>query len=236
MAIGSALVGAGERPNRSQIKEYLKNGGVNLDPVTTAWCAAYVNSTLAQAGYQGTGSNMARSFLNYGQKVDQPQKGDLAVFQRGDPNGPFGHVGFFDGLNPDGTIRVLGGNQKDAVNYSNYGADKLLGYRRPVKAGEAPAAPSIANMYAPEAPKGGPTIANAAALAQPALPGGPMGAPVLGAEQPVMPAQQNLGQMAALFAQQQSKKNEQRAAEEAAEQTRRAALFSQDSLAGLFGA
>ena len=47
---------------------------------------------------------------------------------------------------------------------------------------------------------------------------------------------QNLGQLASLFAQQQSKRNEQRAAEEDAAQTRRAALFSQDSLAGLFGA
>ena len=130
MGLASTLVGKGEVPDRALIQEYLANGGVNLDPATTAWCAAFVNATLGQQGIEGTGSNMARSFLNYGEAVDQPQRGDLAVFSRGDPNGPFGHVGFFDALNPDGTIRVLGGNQSNAVGYSNYGADNLLGYRR----------------------------------------------------------------------------------------------------------
>lgn len=226
MTIGSALVGMGEKPNQSQIQEYLRNGGVNLDPVTTAWCAAYVNSTLAQAGYQGTGSNAARSFLNYGQKVDQPQRGDLAVFSRGDPNGPYGHVGFFDGMNPDGTIRVLGGNQGDAVSYANYGTDRLLGYRRPVKGDGTAAPPSIASMYA-EAPKQEPN-------AKPTL-GGPVEG-ATGAPGPMPQMQQNLGQIAALFAQQQNKQKENRAAEAEAEQMRRAALFSPDSLAGLFGA
>lgn len=137
MGLAATLIGKGEVPDRASIQEYLRNGGVNLDPATTAWCAAFVNATLGQAGIEGTGSNMARSFLNYGEAVDQPQRGDLAVFSRGDPNGPFGHVGFFDALNPDGTIRVLGGNQSDAVGYSNYGADQLLGYRRPPAGGAA---------------------------------------------------------------------------------------------------
>lgn len=132
MELAASLIGKGEVPDRAVIQEYLQNGGINLDPATTAWCAAYVNATLGQAGYEGTGSNMARSFLNYGEAVDAPQRGDLAVFSRGDPNGPYGHVGFFDTINPDGTIRVLGGNQGDAVSYSNYPADRLLGYRRPV--------------------------------------------------------------------------------------------------------
>jgi len=147
MELAKSLVGKGEIPDRDVIKEFLSNGGVNLDPATTAWCAAYVNSTLAQSGYKGTGSNMARSFLNYGEPVDQPQQGDLAVFSRGDPNGPYGHVGFFDGRNEDGTVRVLGGNQGDAVSYSNYPEDRLLGYRRPV-AGEGGGAPSAVNAMA----------------------------------------------------------------------------------------
>lgn len=135
MQLASSLLGKGEVPDRGVIQEYLKNGGVNLDPATTAWCAAYVNSTLAQSGYEGTGSNMARSFLNYGEAVDAPQSGDLAVFSRGNPNGPYGHVGFFDRMNEDGTIRVLGGNQGNQVSYANYPADRLLGYRRPVAGG-----------------------------------------------------------------------------------------------------
>lgn len=124
------MLGMGEVPNRSQIQEYLRNGGENLDPATTAWCAAFMNSSLGHAGIEGTGSNMARSFLNWGDAVDDPREGDIAVFSRGDPNGPYGHVGFFAGRNPDGSIRVLGGNQGNSVSYANYGADRLLGFRR----------------------------------------------------------------------------------------------------------
>jgi uncharacterized protein (TIGR02594 family) len=130
MGIASSTLGLNERDQNAAIQEYLKNGGVNLDPATTAWCAAFVNATLGKAGMKGTGSNMARSFMEWGQGVDEPQRGDLAVFTRGDPNGPYGHVGFFDGYNEDGTIRVLGGNQGDSVSYANYSPDALLGFRR----------------------------------------------------------------------------------------------------------
>lgn len=130
--LAAKQLGMNERDQNAALSEYLTNGGVNLDPAVTAWCAAYVNATLAQSGMKGTDSNLARSFLDWGQEVDQPQKGDLAVFSRGDPNGPYGHVGFFDGYNEDGTIRVLGGNQGGAgeVSIANYGTDRLLGFRR----------------------------------------------------------------------------------------------------------
>lgn len=121
---------AGSREGQSALTDYLKTGGQNIDPTTRAWCADFVNATLNKAGQKGTDSGMARSFLQWGQQVAAPQKGDVAVFSRGDPNGPSGHVGFFDSVNPDGTIKVLGGNQSDSVSYGNYPADRLLGYRR----------------------------------------------------------------------------------------------------------
>lgn len=130
MQIAATNLGMNERDQNAALKDYLENGGVNLDPATTAWCAAYVNATLKQAGIEGTGSNMARSFLEWGQEVKDPMKGDLAVFTRGDPNGPYGHVGFFDGYNKDGTLRILGGNQGDSVSYASYSPDQLLGFRR----------------------------------------------------------------------------------------------------------
>lgn len=130
LRIAGQALGLNERDQNAALQDYLSTGGVNLDPATTAWCAAFVNATLAKTGMQGTGSNMARSFLEWGQGVDQPQIGDLAVFSRGDPNGPYGHVGFFQGYNPDGTIRVLGGNQGDSVSVSAYSPDALLGFRR----------------------------------------------------------------------------------------------------------
>lgn len=146
--LASTLIGKGEVPDRDTIKEYLANGGVNLDPATTAWCAAFVNATLGQTGGKGTGSNLARSFLNWGEAVDKPQKGDVAVFSRGNPNGPYGHVGFFEGYNPDGSIKVLGGNQGNAVSIASYAPNRLLGFRRAAVA-QALAQQGAGNPQAP---------------------------------------------------------------------------------------
>jgi len=145
-SLAGQQIGLSEREQNAALQEYMQNGGVNLDPATTAWCAAFVNATLGQAGMQGTGSNMARSFLDWGMETQQPQRGDLAIFTRGDPNGPYGHVGFFDGYNEDGTIRVLGGNQGDSVSLANYSPDSLLGFRTAGEGGQrAPA--GVAGMF-----------------------------------------------------------------------------------------
>lgn len=126
---GSAL-GLNETDKKAALQDYLSTGGQNLDPATTAWCAAFVNATLSHQGKQGTDSLAARSFLDWGNPVAEPQVGDVAVFSRGDPNGWQGHVGFFQGYAPDGSISVLGGNQGNAVSVQNYPTDRLLGFRR----------------------------------------------------------------------------------------------------------
>lgn len=133
-------LGMNENEQRDALKKYMSDGGVGLDPAVTAWCAGYVNASLAQAGMEGTGSNMARSFMNWGTGVSDPRKGDLAVFSRGDPKGPYGHVGFFEGYDKDGNIIVLGGNQNDAVSRQTYAAERLLGFRRYDSASNAPGA------------------------------------------------------------------------------------------------
>src|SRR5690606_1828194 len=101
MAAAQTMLGKAEVPNREELADYLRTGGANLDPATTAWCAAFVNASLAKAGRQGTGALNARSFLDWGQAVDKPQPGDVAIFSRGDPNGWQGHVGFFQGIDPE---------------------------------------------------------------------------------------------------------------------------------------
>ena len=124
----ASMIGKNEAD--AAINDYLTTGGQNIDPQTTAWCAAAVNTALGQSGIQGTGKLNARSFMDWGQPVNQPQRGDVAVFSRGDPNGWQGHVGFFDGYDANGNIRVLGGNQGDAVSIASYSPDSLLGFRR----------------------------------------------------------------------------------------------------------
>lgn len=145
----------------AMVSDYLRTGGQNLNPQELAWCAAFVNSSLQQAGIQGSGSNMARSLLNVGTPTSTPQQGDLAVFWRGSRNGQFGHVGFFDSVQPDGRIRILSGNDGDAVRYGSMPANRLLGYR------------SLTDLYAPAAGGAGgklPIMAQAGAP-QPTTPG-----------------------------------------------------------------
>lgn len=167
--IATSKAGLTERD--AALKDFLYTGGQNLDPATRAWCADFVNATLKQAGMPGTNSGMARSFLNYGQPVDAPQKGDIAVFRRGDPNGPYGHVGFYEGDDPNG-IRVLGGNQGNAVSSAVYPRDALLGFRRPV-AGETPQNPQPTQMAAYPWSPGSNKPQPAASQPTSAVPGGP---------------------------------------------------------------
>lgn len=131
--IAKRFVGAEEHAQREVLSGFIgKVGGQTVDPATTAWCAAFVNGVLHQAGIQGSDSLAARSFLNVGQKVDgKPQEGDVVVLSRGDPNGQQGHVGFYvgEGATP-GSVRILAGNQGDKVAYAEYPASRVLGVRR----------------------------------------------------------------------------------------------------------
>lgn len=114
-------------------------------PDETAWCSSFVNYCVEQAGFVGTDSKWAMSWheSEWGTTVtSNPREGDLAVFKRrkGSSNGEVigGHVGFF--LEETGDyIRLLGGNQGNAVSVKNYPKNgvltgthyKLLSIRRP---------------------------------------------------------------------------------------------------------
>lgn len=127
--VGDDMLGMTEAESTEALASFFKGSGANLDPSVTAWCAAYVNGTLAASGLGGTSSNMARSFLDWGVSVDAPERGDVVVLSRGsDPNK--GHVGFFAGYDDNGNILLLGGNQGDEVNISGYDKSRVLGYRR----------------------------------------------------------------------------------------------------------
>lgn len=119
--------GSGDNP---RIVEYLHS--TTLDPSSasndeTFWCSAFVNWCVERAGLEGTDSAWARSWLNWGKKIDVPKPGCIVVFKR-DANS--GHVAFYIGETAT-KIKVLGGNQSDAVNISEYKKSDLLGYRVP---------------------------------------------------------------------------------------------------------
>jgi len=103
------------------------HGAVLRDEV--AWCAAFVGACLERAGHASTRSLMARSYLRWGERVDEGQLGAIAVLSRGS-NPSLGHVGFLVG-ETSRHVLLLGGNQGDAVSVVAYPKTRLLGLRWP---------------------------------------------------------------------------------------------------------
>lgn len=89
------------------------------------WCSAFVNWCITKAGFRGTNSAAAASWLTWGKKLDRPRLGCVTVFDH--------HVGFYAGDAGD-RIRLLGGNQSDTVNTIKRAKSEVLGYRWPQEA------------------------------------------------------------------------------------------------------
>ena len=127
-------IGLEERVHRIELKELL-----DVDPVRTEWCAAFVNAVLELDGIPGSDSVsdvplMARSFLVWGERVDPAdiQRGDVVIFPRGN-QGWQGHVGFYvdtQVVNGKEIWIVLGGNQSNEVRYDFFSPNNALGIRR----------------------------------------------------------------------------------------------------------
>lgn len=131
--IALAELGVRETPgdeHTTRVLEYFHASGHDwVGDDETAWCAAFVGWALKAAGLEGTGSLLARSYLEWGQPTEDPAPGDLVVFWRVAKDSQWGHVGFY--LNRLGNdIYVLGGNQNNGVTIEIYSAWRLLGYRR----------------------------------------------------------------------------------------------------------
>ena len=93
------------------------------------WCSSFVNWCLQHAGYEGTRSAAARSWLTWGEPLDDPRYGAITVLARG-KNPSLGHVGFFTGYEGD-LVQILGGNQGNAVSIAGYPSARVLAYRWP---------------------------------------------------------------------------------------------------------
>ena len=132
-ALAQKELGIKEAPgfaNNPAVEAYFRDSGKGKQPDSVPWCAAFVGAMLERAGQRGTGFWAAQSYLNWGKALAQPIQGCIVVFKRGNSSWQ-GHVAFFDRMNKDGSIRVLGGNQADQVSYANFSTRNLLGYRWP---------------------------------------------------------------------------------------------------------
>lgn len=127
--VAAAFIGFREAEHRNILSAFIeRTTGGRINPETTAWCAAFVNAALGAVGEEQTGKLTARSFLNWGQPVSSPKRGDVVVLARGTEAWQ-GHVGFYVGEDAN-NIFVLGGNQGNAVSIQPYPKDQLLGIRR----------------------------------------------------------------------------------------------------------
>ncbi len=135
MPIALAEEGIKEFPGNDdnpRIIEYLKSTNLRAPYNSrdeTPWCSAFANWCIERAGYEGTDSAWARSWASWGKNLPTPRRGCIVVFTR-PPNPAEGHVGFYFGETST-QIKVLGGNQSDAVNVKGYAKSRLIGYRIP---------------------------------------------------------------------------------------------------------
>ena len=91
------------------------------------WCARFMNMVLQRSGLHGTGSDMARSFASYGQRLSGPQIGAIAVMGRRGG----GHVGVVSGIDASGNPIVVSGNHGHRVAESVYPRGRIYAYVMP---------------------------------------------------------------------------------------------------------
>jgi uncharacterized protein (TIGR02594 family) len=117
MSSGSSIV--------AEARRYI---GGNPTGRRSLWCARFMNMVLQRSGHRTTGSDMARSFASYGQRVSGPQVGAIAVMSRGRRGG---HVGIVSGVDAKGNPIVVSGNHGRRVAESVYSRSRVYAYVLP---------------------------------------------------------------------------------------------------------
>ena len=94
----------------------------------TPWCGSFVGGVFAEAGL---GSKIPKEFYrakeweSAGTKLTRPAYGCVVTFTRDGG----GHVGIVVGKTKSGMLKVLGGNQSNAVNISDFDPKRVTSYR-----------------------------------------------------------------------------------------------------------
>ena len=110
----------------AEARRYIGSG--NPTGRSSLWCARFMNMVLERSGHKGTGSDMARSFAGYGQRISGTQVGAIAVMSRGRRGG---HVGIVSGIDPKGNPIVISGNHGHRVAEATYSRGRVYAYVMP---------------------------------------------------------------------------------------------------------
>jgi uncharacterized protein (TIGR02594 family) len=108
----------------SEARRYL---GGNPTGRGSLWCARFMNLVLQHSGYKGTGSDMASSFAQYGQRISGPQVGAIAVMGRRGG----GHVGIITGIDSSGNPIMISGNNGNRVREAPISRGRIYAYVMP---------------------------------------------------------------------------------------------------------
>lgn len=133
MIIARGELGTAQYPkgqSNPRITEYHADTNIRGYDDKAPWCSSFVNWCLGKTGIRGSGSALARSWLEWGEALHAPVLGCIAVLHRDDPGSWKGHVGFY--LRHDERhVHLLGGNQLEQVREHVYPLDSVLGFRWP---------------------------------------------------------------------------------------------------------
>jgi len=109
-----------------QIAAWEKEQGFKIEP--EPWCAIFVGGCLVETGREGSGTEWALDYAQWGQELDGPAVGAIVPIKR--PGG--GHVFFVLGKDSIGRIVGVGGNQSDQVSRAAFPLSRINhGYRWP---------------------------------------------------------------------------------------------------------
>ena len=108
----------------SEARRYI---GGNPTSRGSLWCARFMNMVLQRSGFRGTGSDAARSFASYGQRVSGPQVGAIAVMARRGG----GHVGIVSGIDAAGNPILISGNNRNRVVEAPISRSRVYAYVMP---------------------------------------------------------------------------------------------------------
>lgn len=121
------VAGSGDNPRIAEMFKTVGHDAIRDDEV--AWCAAFLGACLERSGRSSTRSLMARSYLEWGNAINEARFGAIAVLSRGtDP--ALGHAGFIVG-ETEQQVFLLGGNQGNAVSVAPFAKERVLAYRWP---------------------------------------------------------------------------------------------------------
>lgn len=120
---------SGKKHNPQILRFFSDTGQAWVKDDETAWCTVFINWVALKCGCERSFKLDARSWLEIGKGIINPELGHLVIFWRVKRSSWKGHVGLYTGEDENGNIYCLGGNQSNQVNIKLYNKNQLLGYR-----------------------------------------------------------------------------------------------------------